>query len=490
MEQKLIRKVIQIDGMTCTSCEMRIENAIRQLEGVIEVKAIFSSSNVYVTYDANMTGLDRIIETIELLDYKVRNKTVDSKPANSKTANSKMANFKTINSNTKKASDDKMSINQLLGSGIILFALYIIINNTVGFNFIPQVTQNMGYGLLFLIGLMTSLHCIAMCGGINLSQCVSYKISDDNAGSRMTKLKPSLMYNAGRVISYSVIGGIVGAIGSAITFSGAAKGVVAVVSGVFMVIMGLNMLNIFPWLRKLNPRMPKIFGNKIHNSNGKHGPFYIGLLNGLMPCGPLQAMQIYALGTGSFAAGAISMFLFSLGTVPLMFGFGAVSSFLSGKFTHKMLKASAILVIILGVIMLNRGLGLSGINSAYASGATSSSATSSSAATAAGSIATVQGNVQIVTTSLDSGKYEPITVQKGMPVRWNIQADAGDINGCNRTLIIPKYEVEITLQEGDNIIEFTPDESGNIPYSCWMGMIRSNIEVVDDVSKVSESDRE
>ncbi|HEY5585849.1 MAG TPA: sulfite exporter TauE/SafE family protein [Ruminiclostridium sp.] len=463
MEQKLVRKVLQVGGMTCASCEMRIENKLKNVEGIIEVKAIFSSSNVYVTYDTNLIELDTIVDAIEKLDYKVKNK-----PDKQATTDLK---------EQKKTPSDKMSVNQLLGIGIILFALYVIIKNTVGFNFIPQVTQNMGYGLLFAVGLLTSLHCIAMCGGINLSQCVSYKYGESET-SKMTKLKPSLMYNTGRVISYTIIGGIAGALGSAVTFSGTAKGIVAILSGLFMVIMGLNMLNIFPWLRKFNPRMPKIFGNKVHNNNGKHEPFYVGLLNGLMPCGPLQAMQIYALGTGSFLAGASSMLFFSLGTVPLMFGFGAVSSFLSGKFTRKMMKISAVLVMILGVIMLNRGLGLSGINLVYASAPSSTSS----------SIAKIEGDIQNVTTNLDSGRYSPIIVQKGIPVRWNMKATAQDINGCNGTLDVPKYNIDKKLQAGDNIIEFTPDEAGNIPYSCWMGMIRSNITVVDDITKVSSSD--
>ena len=85
-------------------------------------------------------------------------------------------------------------------------------------------------------------------------------------------------------------------------------------------------------------------------------------MNGLMPCGPLQAMQLYALGTGSFLAGALSMFIFSLGTVPLMFGLGALSSLLSSKFTSRMMKVSAALVLLLGLVMVNRGLALSGVN--------------------------------------------------------------------------------------------------------------------------------
>lgn len=464
MEQKVVRKVLQVEGMTCTSCEMRIENAVKKLAGVQEVKAIFSSSNVYITYDVNSTGLDQIIETIEKLDYKVKRNRPEGQGA--------------AGTGAGKPSGDKLTMDQLLGIGIILLALFMVIRHTVGFNFIPEVDASMGYGILFVIGLLTSLHCIAMCGGINLSQCISYNGGSPEAG-KLGKLTPSLLYNSGRVVSYTVIGGIVGALGSVISFSGAAKGTVAIISGVFMVIMGLNMLNIFPWLRKLNPRMPRIFGNKIHNNNGRYGPFYVGLLNGLMPCGPLQAMQIYALGTGSFAAGALSMFMFSLGTVPLMFGFGAISSVLSRKFTHKMLKVSAALVMVLGFVMVGRGLSLSGVNIAFASPASGAS----------GNVARIEGNVQVVSTRIESGRYSPIVVQKGIPVRWTIQADKNSLNGCNNRINILEYNIrDKALVPGETVIEFTPDKEGNFVYSCWMGMIRSSIKVVPDINSVSKGE--
>lgn len=464
MEQKLLRKILQVDGMTCTGCETRIENILKKLDGIIDVKAIYSSSNVYVTYDLNRINLNSIIEAVEKLDYRIKNKpdgtgtkAIEAKPAGNK--------------------PDHMGVGQIAGIIIIIFALYMIIKNTVGFNFIPQVDQSMGYGILFFIGLLTSLHCVAMCGGINLSVCVQYKTSGGD--SKAAKLKPSLLYNAGRVISYTIVGGIVGGLGSVISFSGTAKGIVAILSGVFMVIMGINMLNIFPVLRKLNPRMPKIFAKKVHENSGNRGPLMVGLLNGLMPCGPLQAMQIYALGTGSIMAGALSMFLFSLGTVPLMFGFGAVSSFLSGKFTHKMMKVSAALVLVLGIIMLNRGLALSGFNTNIVLGATS----------AASGVAKIEGSVQVITTNLESGRYAPIIVQKGIPVKWTISAAKSDLNGCNNSINIPEYGIENKkLVAGDNIIEFTPDQEGNFIYTCWMGMISSNIKVVSDLSNVSSGD--
>jgi len=267
-------------------------------------------------------------------------------------------------------------------------------------------------------------------------------------------------------------------LGSVISFSGAAKGIIAIISGIFMVIMGLNMLDIFPWLRKINPRMPKIFGKKIYGNTGKKGPLVIGLLNGLMPCGPLQAMQLYALGTGSMLSGALSMFLFSLGTVPLMFGFGAISSVLSGKFNQKMLKVSAVLVMLLGVIMLNRGFNLSGYDIGIALGASKGS----------GNIARIENGKQIVTITLEPGSYTPIVVQKDIPVKWIIKADKESLNGCNNAITAKEFGIKsVKLNVGDNVIEFTPKNEGTFPYTCWMGMIRSSIKVVPDVKKINSN---
>lgn len=469
MSENIVKKYIRVEGMTCSGCEFRIERKLKSLQGVKEANASHASSAVLVTFDENVIHPDTLYAAIESLDYTVArdslNKTGLSK------APDKMQSFTGKDQKGEKSANDKLSANQLVGIVVIILAVYLIISNTIGFNFIPHVNSNMGLGILFVVGLIASLHCVAMCGGINLSQCVSYHF-DETEKSKFQKLKPSLMYNAGRVISYTVIGGIVGAIGSAISFSGTAKGIVAILSGLFMVIMGLNMLNIFPWLRKINPRMPKIFGSRINASKGRHGPFIVGLLNGLMPCGPLQAMQIYALGTGSFLNGALSMMVFSLGTVPLMFGFGAVSSLLSSKFTHKMMKVSAVLVMTLGIIMVGRGLNLSGISV-------------SAASTNFGNTAQVQDGVQVVKTKFTSGKYVPIVVKKGIPVKWIITVTDADLNGCNNPVTIPKYNISKKLVPGDNEIDFTPDEEGTIPYTCWMGMISSTIKVVPDTSNAA-----
>lgn len=436
--------VFKILNMSCVACETRIEKALRKLIGVSLVKASYNNGEVKVSYNGDVVSIRVIRETIEGQGYKISTST-------------------------------KEELYKPMGIMLIIATVVFVISKFEILNIMPRVDASVGYLALFVVGLITSLHCTAMCGGINISQCMTYK---QNKKESKSALFPSVLYNAGRVTSYTVIGGIVGALGSVISFSGYAKGIIALIAGVFMVVMGLNMLGIFPWLKKFTPRMPKSIANKIGNKNN-YGPYVVGLLNGLMPCGPLQTMQMYALGTGNALSGALSMLLFSLGTVPLMFGLGAVSSILKERFAEKILKFGAVLVIVLGVGMFNNGAALSGI----ALKTDRSIAKQTEAVKTENKYvnpATVNGDVQEITTQLGRS-YTPITVQKGIPVKWTIKAEKGSINGCNNEIQIPKYNITHKLKLGDNIIEFTPTATGTVPYSCWMGMIRSSIKVVDDL---------
>jgi len=176
----------------------------------------------------------------------------------------------------------------------------------------------------------------------------------------------------------------------------------------------------------------------------------------------------------------LSMFMFSLGTVPLMFGFGAVGTMLSKRFSGRLMKVSAVLVMVLGFIMMGRGLNLSGVSIASADASLKDS----------GNVARLENGRQVVSIDLHRGGYEPVIVQKGIPVKFIINAEESNINGCNNAVVISKYNIEKALKPGENVIEFVPEEAGNIPYSCWMGMMRSNIRVVDDLSALSEEDIE
>lgn len=351
------------------------------------------------------------------------------------------------------------------------------LNDLLMLKYFSRLGKDAGFGLVFILGILTSFHCIGMCGGIAISQTIRNKTSDE-ANGRWGWLVPSILYNSGRVIAYTLVGGIAGGLGRVVSFSGIWKGIVPMFGGVFMIIMGINLLGILPFLRRLNLRMPYFAAKTIQGKNN-YGPFYIGLLSGLMPCGPLQIVQLYALSTQSVIYGALAMFIFSLGTLPVLFSFGVLNSVLNKKHTGRILKVSAVLVIILGMVMIGRGLALSGVSTGMPANVISGDS----------GLARIDGNIQTVVTSIQSGSYPPIVVQKGIPVQWIIKADADNLNGCNNAITIPQYKIDKKLAEGENVIEFIPWEEGDIVYTCWMGMIKSKITVVADITKFKSKSR-
>lgn len=455
MESSIKKRQLNIGGMTCVSCQNKIENKLRNTAGINSARVNYSSGLVDIVYDNDIITLKDITKIIEKLDYNV------------------------LSDDKHQVSDTK----RIIGLIIIITSLYLFLQQLGVLNLLAPsqlADVSMGYAMLFVIGLLTSLHCVAMCGGISLSQCIPRNETGEGNGSFST-LRPTFLYNLGRVLSYTAIGFVVGGLGSVVAFSNTVQGLLKLFAGVFMVIMGVNMLDIFPWIRKFTPRLPSVLFQGLDRKKfTSKSPLFVGLLNGLMPCGPLQAMQLYALSTGSPFAGAISMLLFSLGTVPLMFGLGALSSALGKKFTGKVMTAGAVLVVVLGMSMFSQGWGLSGWSSPqFLPGSLPSNSSTSE------SNITVEDGVQIVNSTLSSGEYPSIIVEAGLPVKWIIDAPQGSINGCNNRILIPEYDIEYQFKTGENIIEFTPSKTGAFPFSCWMGMIRSTIQVVEPGTDIS-----
>ena len=474
--------------MTCVNCERTLKRGLNALPGMKEVSVSYQSGACRVVFDSQRLSFERIAGTVDALGYRVESRQARR--------------------NLRRQA--------LLLAAII--AAYALLEHLGILNLLVPgqlADSGMSYGMLFVVGLLTSAHCIAMCGGINLSQCLSAAARPGDTSSRAA-FAPSLLYNLGRVVSYTAVGFALGLIGMLLGGDGAGmpaavQGAVKLFAGAAMVIMGLNMLGIFPWLRRLNLRLPGFSAKWIGKQKAsQRRPFAVGLLNGLMPCGPLQSMQILALASASPVAGALSMLFFSLGTVPLMLGLGALVSALGRRFAHEVTNIGAALVAVLGLAMMGQGGSLSGLITPAgllilviglgALGLTASApfprkayraacAAVCLAATLAawqllapkaaspGELQAAAGGVQLIESTLMPRQYPTITVQAGTPVRWTIEAPARSINGCNEIMFIPEYELVHEFTEGENVIEFTPQRTGTFPYSCWMGMIRGSIVV-------------
>lgn len=418
----------RVSGMHCPACKATIERALRGVAGIDDVQVDYARGTLTASWNSDVVSEEKLSSILSDLGY-----TISRAPVNRHRA-----------------------AIQAMCACAILIALVVLTTLTPlaqWLNAFPTAKAGMSLGALFIVGLFTSLHCVAMCGGIGISQTAQAA----RRGHRVSR--SALLYNLGRVISYTATGAIVGALGTVLTISTPVKAAIQIVAAAFMLIMALRLIDGFGWLRRIN--LPRLH---ISLPRGQHSALVVGLLNGLMPCGPLQSMQLFALSAGGWLMGALSMLAFSLGTVPLMLGAGILGGRLNRRFARPVNIASAGLVALMGLNMLTNGLSLAGVNLT---------------AGVPGTAAQLNDNVQKIYTELDYGSYPSITVQAGVPVEWTIHADARKINGCNNEIIIPAYDITMPLEPGDNVISFTPDTSGVIAYSCWMGMIRGSITVVD-----------
>ncbi len=207
----------------------------------------------------------------------------------------------------------------------------------------------------FVLGIMGSFHCAGMCGPIAVALPL-------HGNTLMQKIFGGSLYNLGRTITYGIMGALFGMLGQGIHLLGFQQKV-SVVMGALMIISVL-----FPALFRSQYSLDKSlfsFVGKLKKSIGKlfavrsfQSLFFIGLLNGLLPCGLVYIAIAGAIGTGSIAEGALYMILFGLGTIPMMLGISLAGNVLGLAVRQKINKIIPVLVVVVGLLFVLRGLDL------------------------------------------------------------------------------------------------------------------------------------
>ena len=305
---------LKIRGMICRSCVGEVEALLLHTRGVIRAEVSYLKGQAQLEYDP---------ELVSLSDVQKR-----------------------LAENGYQSGDRGLSGVALDGLCLALTLLltWLLLGSS---HHSMELGNSAGFGAAFLLGLMTSPHCLGMCGGILLGNC---------AQNRSPALA-SLAYNVGRILSYTAIGGIFGALGTVTAYSMSVKSMVFTMVGLAVILIGLNLWGLLPGLGALIASQPSFCQLPTQMQKCFAGrPLLIGLLTGLMPCGSLYAMWLHAVSGGSAAYGAESMLAFALGTAPLLFLFGALGALIPKKWNKYFLKASAVLVTAMGLKMLITGL--------------------------------------------------------------------------------------------------------------------------------------
>lgn len=439
--------IFRAHGMHCHGCEHIIERSLRRLPGVRRAVASYPTETVTVDFDPQAVGFDAIRESVEENGYRVELGERRGKPLLQRLA-------------------------MFAAAAAGLAGLIYVDTRWISAHGSPDIAQHMSLWLIFLLGLVTGFHCIGMCGAF----VVSYTTAD--ARANRSSLLSHVAFGAGKTLSYTTIGAAFGALGAIIAFTPLLRGVAGMAAGAFLIIFGLNMLGLFAPLRRFRLSLPAPLEHWVHReASGRHRPFVIGLLNGLMiACGPLQAMYVMAAGTGSAVEGAKMLLAFGLGTLPVMLAFGVIASMLSNALTHRLLKSSGVIVVALGAVMINRGLILTGWGVDLGSVVARMQRGDAPIATSAPGPAPAVQTIEMEANALG---YAPsrFTLIRGAPVKWVINATK--ITQCNHRIVVPALGLEFDLKPGLQTIDFTPQKAGVIPWSCWMGMIRGEFDVVE-----------
>ncbi|MEK7586648.1 MAG: sulfite exporter TauE/SafE family protein [Patescibacteria group bacterium] len=320
-----------VRGMHCQACVVVTENELNEHEKITRVKASLNNYTVEVTGHFEEQAPEELAEELSLL-LKPHGYTLALTPPE------KLANWQEL----KKA----------LPIALIFILLFIGLQKLGIVNLLS--VSKVSYGSAFLIGLVASLStCMAVVGGLVLSVSANFAKDGD-------RVKPQTLFHLGRLTSFFILGGIIGAIGSTFSLGTTGVFVLSFLMAVVLIILGINLLDLFSVFKKWQPTMPTFIGRRVHrlkNLNHNLTPLILGVATFFLPCGFTQSMQLYTLTTGNFWQGGITMLMFALGTLPML-ALLSFSSFAISKKSQKgiFFKTAGLVVIFFGLFNLINSL--------------------------------------------------------------------------------------------------------------------------------------
>ena len=325
-----------VRGMHCKSCILMTESELLDVSYITKAKSSLETNTVDITgYFGDKTPNTIVDELTRVLEKHGYSLSLEKEVM------------------MGKWSDFKFAIPIAL-----TFAILFVVLQKLGLVNLVNASS-VTYGTAFAIGVVASLSsCMAMVGGLLLSMSATFAKEGD-------KLKPQLMFHGGRLVSFFLLGGTIGVIGSTFTLNATSTFVLTLIIAIVMLILGINLLDVFPWAKKLQPAMPKFLAQRAHEmSNFNHSltPVLVGIVTFFLPCGFTQSMQLYTLTTGNFFKGGLTMISFALGTLPVL----ALISFSSYSIQNSsksgiFFKSAGLVVILFAVFNLINSLVVIGL---------------------------------------------------------------------------------------------------------------------------------
>jgi sulfite exporter TauE/SafE/copper chaperone CopZ len=412
--------------MHCKACELLIEDALGEVAGVKKVTANHKTGEVQLKI-AGEPNYEAIAAAIKKTGYKVGEggRSEQKNPPQKK---------------------DKW---QIFGISLIIVGGLALILKMLGVEKLQNLLGNNydNLGIVVLVGITAGFStCMALVGGLVLS--ISAKTEQ--------KMKAHILFNIGRVIGFAILGGILGLIGEKLRLSIKITGVLTIVVGAYMLLLGIQLTGLFEKVNKISLTLPKSWGKKIKLLEN---PALLGALTFFLPCGFTQAMQLFAMGSGSILTGAMTMGVFALGTAPALLGIGGLTKIMKAKWTKYFLSAAGIVVILFAGFNIRNGYNMTGGIKFGGEESVLEEETS--------------GEVQLIKATYNPKEFTPktATVKVNQPVRIEVYAET-DGRGCMGSFMIPGLDDKAQyFKKGETVVsEFTPKKTGTYQMTCAMGL--------------------
>ncbi|MBI2054071.1 MAG: sulfite exporter TauE/SafE family protein [Candidatus Staskawiczbacteria bacterium] len=468
--ENLNEHIYKVEGMHCASCEILIEKKLLGIQNIKSVEASTSKGEVVIEYSGDRPNPERLSRIFKEENYQ-------------------FDDFDKGSGNKKKKEKDreKSSSSALVAFNIAIFIIIaFLFLQKIGIADFLSVNSKSSLFAFLGLGILAGLSsCAALVGGIVLSMSKQWSSLYSGEQNISRKMQPHIMFNAGRVVSYAVLGGVLGIVGSKLKISPQFTGYLVIGVSLLMIALGLQMLGVKSF-RKFQFTLPKSATRYIANEKnfqGKQMPFIMGALTFFLPCGFTITAQSLALLSGNAFQGALIMGAFALGTVPSLMFIGLSSVKFSSKphLAERFSKVAGFLVLFFALFnMSNQAiiLGFTGFGNPLASIRGSAQINTVDAK----DLPPIIDGKQVIKMTAYGSKDVPnyFKVRAGVPVKWEITADK-TAGGCNGSIISSSlFSGSIDLIPGQVLIkEFTPKKAGKYRFSCQMGMISGIIEVVN-----------
>lgn len=490
--QELKKIKLRIKGMSSKSSEDLIVQKFKQIEGIERAYAHFKKGKgeIFCSKEPNIQELQNAVgengfRVFLWDDYKNRNREIPS---------AKNGNTQIIDE-TKNWVISSRSINEYFKVGailIVIIGLYLVLKQ---FSFVPQIQnlENTNLLVIFLTGLtIGGLTCLAVQGGL-LASTIAQREEEEIEGGKNTKnnLLPVAAFLGSKLVAYTILGFGLGAFGKVLSITPSMQTNMQLVAGFYMILVALNLLNVHPIFRYAIIQPPRFLTRMVRNqskSKDLFAPGLLGLMTIFIPCGTTLAMEALAISSANPILGASTMAVFTIGTMPLFFGLGFLTTSLGDTFRGKFIKFAAFAVIYLGVNSVNGALiakgsplTLQSVTSIFSKIDLSKESETVEASSKTASVQNVQivDGVQVADIKVYATRYDPkkITVKAGTPVKMNLSA-SGPL-GCTSVFVIPSLGItEQLARTGTGSVEFTPEKKGKVTWTCAMGMYRGTMEVI------------